>query len=381
VISKYTDMRFTVSSSELLRKVSAVSKVVPTKPNINILENFLFVLKGNELEITGSDSETTLKTTIMIDDVSEEGEIAVPAKILTDSLKEFPDMPLEFRTMDNGNTLTISWSSGEIQIPVFNSDDYPVLKRPEESAVSVIIPSSILLSGINSTLYATADEELRPVMNGIFVDMSQEETSFVASDSHKLVCYTRHDIKSDDSASFILHKKPASLLKSLVPNNEDAVKMTYDDKNAFFEFNGSLLICRLIDGRYPAYRSVIPKNNQSKMVIDRTALLNAAKRVSVCSNQATFHIKFDIKPTSLTISSQDLGFNISSHETIPCSYDGEPLEIGFKSNFIIEILSSLPYDQVCFELADAGRAALIVNAGVPDPEEEITSLIMPIRVQ
>jgi len=374
-------MRFTVSSSELLRKVSAVSKVVPAKPTINILENFLFVLKGNELEITGSDNETTLKTTITIEDVSEEGEIAVPAKILTDSLKEFPDMPLEFRTVDNENTMTICWASGEIHIPVFSSDDYPILKSPADNAISATLPSAALLSGINSTLYATADEELRPVMNGIFVDMSQEETSFVASDSHKLVCYTRHDVKSNENASFILHKKPASLLKSLLANDEEPVKMTYDEKNAFFEFNGSLLICRLIDGRYPAYRSVIPKNNQSKMIIDRTVLLNAAKRVSVCSNQATYHIKFDIRPTNLTISAQDLGFNISSHETIPCSYDGEPLEIGFKSNFIIEILSSLPFDQVCFELADAGRATLIVNAGVPDPEEEITSLIMPIRVQ
>jgi len=374
-------MRFTVSSSELLRKVVAVSKVVQPKPTINILENFLFVLKGNELEITGSDNETTLKTTMTIEDVREEGEIAVPAKILTDSLKEFPDMPLEFRTVDNENTMTISWAAGEIHIPVFSSDDYPVLKRPGETSVSAVLPSSTLLAGINSTLYATADEELRPVMNGIFVDMSLEETSFVASDSHKLVCYTRHDVKSNENASFILHKKPASLLKAFLTNDEEPVKMTYDDKNAFFEFNGSLLICRLIDGRYPAYRSVIPKNNQSKMIVDRTTILNSAKRVSVCSNQATYHIKFDIRPTSLTISAQDLGFNVSSHETIPCSYDGEPMEIGFKSNFIIEILSSLPYEQVCFELADAGRAALIVNAGVSDPEEEITSLIMPIRVQ
>jgi len=374
-------MRFTVSSSELLRKVSAVSKVIPAKPTVNILENFLFVLKGNELEITGSDNETTLKTMISIDDVMEEGEVAVPAKILTDSLKEFPDMPLEFRTVDNENTMTISWAAGEIHIPVFSADDYPVLKRPEESAVSALLPSSALLAGINATLYATADEELRPVMNGIFIDMTLDETSFVASDSHKLVCYARHDVKSNENTSFILHKKPASLLKSFLTNDDEPVKMTYDEKNAFFEFNGSLLICRLIDGRYPAYRSVIPKNNQSKMIIDRLTLLNSAKRVSVCSNQATYHIKFDIHPTSLTISAQDLGFNISSHETIPCSYDGEPMEIGFKSNFIIEILSSLPYDQICFELADSGRAALIVNAGVPDPEMEITSLIMPIRVQ
>ncbi len=374
-------MRFTVSSSELLRQLTAVSKVIPAKPTINILENFLFVLKGNELEITGSDNETTLKTTMTIEDVREEGEIVVPAKILTDSLKMFPDIPLEFKTINNDNTLKVNWASGESQFQIFPSDDYPVLKRPEESAVSAVIPSAALLSGINATLYATAEEELRPVMNGIFVDMSPEEVSFVASDSHKLVCYTRRDVKSNETASFILHKKPAAILKALLTSDEESVKMTYDNKNAFFEFNGTLMICRLIDGRYPAYKSVIPKNNQSKMLIDRNTLLNSVKRVSVCSNQATNHIKFGITPSSLTISAQDVGFNISSHETIPCSYDGEPMEIGFKANFITEILASLPFEQISMELADPGSAALILNAGVPDPDETITSLIMPVRVQ
>ena len=374
-------MRFTVSSSELLRQLAALSKVIPAKPTITILENFLFVLKGNELEITGSDNETTLKTTMTIEDVREEGEIVVPAKILTDSLKLFPDIPLEFKTIDNDNTLKMYWASGESQIQLFQSDDYPLLRRPEEGAVSAEIPSTALLSGINATLYATAEEELRPVMNGIFVDMSPEETSFVASDSHKLVCYTRGDVKSSEKASFILHKKPAAILKALLTDDEESVKMTYDTKNAFFEFNNTLMICRLIDGRYPSYKSVIPKNNRNRMIIERSTLLNSVKRVAVCSNQATNHIKFSITPTSLTISAQDLGFNISSHETVPCSYDGDPMEIGFKANFITEILSSLPFEQISMELADPGCAALIVDAGVQNPEETITSLIMPVRVQ
>jgi len=374
-------MHFTVSSSELLHTLTMVGKVIAPKSTISILENFLFVLKGNELEITGADLETTLKTVLTIDDVLEEGEIAVPAKILTDQLKSFANIPVEFRTVDNDHTMFISWPSGEAQIPVFPSEDYPVLRVPEEGAVSNIITSEILLAGINATLYATAEEELRPVMNGIYIDMTTQGTSMVASDSHKLVCFTRHDIKSPENASFILHKRPAGILRSLLQKNDEPVRMTYDSKNAFFETQDTLLICRLIEGNYPAYRSVIPKNNQNKLVIDRVTLLNAVKRVSVCTSQATMHIKFSISFNMLTISAQDVGFNVSSHETLNCTYDGEPMDIGFKSDFVSEILSALTYDTICFELADAGRAALIVNAGAQDPDEDITSLIMPIRVQ
>ncbi len=374
-------MHFTVSSSELLHTLTMVGKVIASKSTISILENFLFVLKGNELEVTGADLETTLKTVLTIDDVLEEGEIAVPAKILTDQLKSFANIPVEFRTVDNDNTMFISWPSGEAQIPVFPAEDYPVLRIPEEGAVSNTITSEILLAGINATLYATAEEELRPVMNGIYMDMTPQGISMVASDSHKLVCFTRHDIKSPENASFILHKRPAGILRSLLQKNDEPVRMTYDSKNAFFETRDTLLICRLIEGNYPAYRSVIPKNNQNKLVIDRVTLLNAVKRVSVCTSQATMHIKFSISFNMLTISAQDVGFNVSSHETLNCTYDGEPMDIGFKSDFVSEILTALTYDTVCFELADAGRAALIVNAGAQDPDEDITSLIMPIRVQ
>ncbi len=373
-------MKFTVSSSELLHGLLSVSRVVAQKSTLPILDNFLFVLKGNTLEVTAADLEMTLKTTITIDEVNEEGEIAVPAKILTDSLKEFPDMPLTFRTLENESLLEISWLSGVSQIPYFSSEDYPKLVELDDISLSISIPAEILLKGINNTLYATAEEELRPVMNGIFFDLSPEGTSLVASDSHKLVCYTRKDVKSEDKSSFILPKKPASILKSLLPKVEDDVKITFDGKNAFFEFYQTILICRLVEGSYPAYKSVIPKNNTNKLIINRITLLNAVKRVAVCSNQATLHIKLSLSYNKLIISAQDLTYSISAHETLSCQYDGDAMDIGFKSNFMIEILNNLPFEEICVSLSDPTRAGLILSADEESQNEDICSLLMPIRI-
>ena len=247
-------------------------------------------------------------------------------------------------------------------------------------AVSVTVPAETLSAGLGYTLYATADEVLRPVMNGVLFDLTPESTSLVASDSHKLVCYTRTDIRSEQKSSFILPKKPAAILRGLLSKSDSDVKVTFDGKNAHFDFDGCLLVGRLVDGTYPAYRTVIPKNNQNKMLISRTTLLNAAKRVSVCSNQATSSMKFSLSFNTLVISAQDTGFSISAHETLPCQYDGEPMDIGFKSTFLIEILSNLPYEEICFELADPARAALIVPAEDHNPDEDICSLLMPIRI-
>lgn len=373
-------MKFTVSSSELLHGLLSVSRVISTKNTLPILDNFLFVLNGNTLEVTASDLEMTLKTTIKIDDVKEEGEIAVPAKLLTDSLKEFPDLPITFTTNEEDSVLDFSWISGASKIPYFPADDYPTQPKLGDVSISINMPADILLAGINNTLYATAEEELRPVMNGIFFDMGTEATTMVASDSHKLVCYTRNDVKAADKSSFILPKKPAAILKTLLPKVEEEVKITFDQKNAYFDFDGNILICRLVEGNYPAYRSVIPKNNPNKLVINRIEFLNAVKRVAVCSNQATSHIKLSLTYNKLVISAQDLSFSISAHETLTCQYEGEPMDIGFKSTFLAEILGNLPYEEVKVELADPARAGLILAAGETDPNEDICSLLMPIRI-
>ncbi len=373
-------MKFIVSSTDLLQGLLSVSRVIASKNSLPILDNFLFVLEGNALTVTASDSETTLKTVISIDEVTEGGEIAVPAKLLTDTLKELPTQPIEFSTEPEKNIVNIAWASGSAQIPYLSTEDYPELP-PLSDPVNLVFKGEILSNGINNTIYATADEELRPVMNGIFFDITQDNTTMVASNAHKLVCYTRSDVKGNGASGFILPKKPANILKNnLAKLGDENVEISFDKKNAYFKFDNSLMVCRLVDGTYPAYRSVIPKNNTNIVSVARTEVLNASKRVAVCSNQATSQIIFKLSQNKLDISAQDIDFSMSAQETVNCEYEGLPMEIGFKSTFLIEILSNLPYDQICIKLADPNRAALIQPAIQSEPEEEICALLMPMRI-
>ena len=373
-------MKFSVSSSELLNGLMSVSKVIAPKPTNSILENFLFELEGNTLTVTASDGETTLRTTVEISSVSEGGSTAVPAKRLTDSLKEFPDQPLDFSVAEGNAVMDITWPNGGSKIPCFDAKDYPELPAVNEISESVVIPATTLLDGINNTIYATAEEELRPVMNGIYFDIDVESTTIVASDAHKLICYTFTGARASQKSSFILHKKPASILKSILAKYEEDVSIRFDNRNAFFSFGSTILVCRLIEGNYPAYKSVIPKNNNNKMVIGRADLLNVAKRVAVCSNQATNQVKFKLSLNEVLVSAQDLSFSMSAHETLPCQYDGDAMEIGFKAPFLLEILSNLPYQNICMELADPARAALIVSADESNPDQDIRALLMPVMI-
>lgn len=373
-------MKFTVSSSELLNGLMSVSKVIVPKPTNSILENFLFVLTGNTLTVTASDGETTLKTSIEIAQVNQEGSTAVPAKLLTDSLKEFPDQPLTFSVESGSSVMDIVWASGASVIPCFDAADFPAIPEIGEISEFVTIPSSTLLDGINSTIYATAEEELRPVMNGIFFDIDPDYVTFVASDAHKLVCYSFTGTMVPQKSSFILHKKPAAILKSVLAKYDEDITIRYDNKNAYFHFGSNFLVCRLIDGNYPAYKSVIPKNNSNKMVIGRADLLNVVKRIAVCSNQISNQIRLKFSLNEVLISAQDLGFSMSAHETLPCQYDGQEMEIGFKAPFLLEILSNLPYQNICMELADPARAALIVSADEANPGHDIRALLMPVMI-
>ena len=376
----YHIMKFIVSSTDLLQGLLSVSRVIASKNALPILDNFLFVLEGNSLTVTASDSETTLKTIINIDEVSEGGEIAVPAKLLTDTLKELPTQPIEFSTEPEKSIINIVWMSGSAQIPYLSTEDYPQMPQLSEP-VNLTFKAEVLSDAINNTIYATADEELRPVMNGIFFDITPESTTMVASNAHKLVCYTRTDVKGNGTQGFILPKKPANILKNnLAKLSEADVEISFDKKNAYFKFDNSLMVCRLVDGTYPAYRSVIPKNNTNIVTIGRSELLNASKRVAVCSNQATGQLIFRLSQNSIVISAQDVDFSMSAQERISCEYDGAPMEIGFKAVFLNEILSNLPYDQICIKLADPNRAALIQPAVQSEPDEEICALLMPMRI-
>lgn len=372
-------MKLIISSSELLRGVMAVAKAIPAKSPLPILENFLFDLKGNMLEITASDSELTLKTQIEVESTAEEGRIAVPAKHMMDLLKELPDQPLTISTSSD-SSFVCSWASGESTLPYFPAEDYPEITGTDDTAVTLQFPAQSLVDGIASTIYATADDEIRPAMNGILFDIDLASTTLVASDSHKLICYTTADVNASEKASFILHKKPAAILKAIIGKDAETVDIAFDSKNATFRFGNTMVICRLVVGKYPKYRDVIPQNNSNILRINRVQLLNTVRRVSVCSNKASNHIKFDLKSGSLMVSAQDLGFSIAAHETMQCQYDGEDLTIGFKSPFIIEILSNMNCGELVMKFLDSKRAALIVPAEDEAESEKICGIIMPIMI-
>ena len=374
-------MKFVVSSTDLLSHLSAISKVISSKSTMPILDNFLFLLSETELTITASDLESTLITSMELDNTEGEGTIAVPAKLLIDTLKEFPEQPLTFQVDDENFGIEIFSENGKFSIVGQSGEDFPELPEvSEDSATSVNVSHQVLQKGIEKTLFATADDELRPVMNGIYVELSPENMGFVASDAHKLVRYRRTDATSEFESSFILPKKPASLLRGLLPKEEFDVKLEFDDKNAVFTLSNYKLICRLVEGNYPSYNSVIPSDNPNKMVIDRLAFYNTVKRVSVFSNQASNLVKLSINENQLVVSAQDIDFSISAVERLKCEYDGDEIEIGFKSTFLLEILSNIPATDVRVEMSDPSRAGLLLPAETEEEEEDVLMLLMPMMI-
>lgn len=374
-------MKFVVSSTELLSHLAAISKVISSKSTMPILDNFLFQLTESELTITASDLESTLITSMELDNIEGEGSIAVPAKLLTDTLKEFPEQPLTFQVDTEDFGIEIFSDNGKFSIVGQNGEDFPELPAiDEEAASSVNVNHVVLQKGIEKTLFATADDELRPVMNGIYIEITPDYMSFVASDAHKLVRYRRSDATAEFDSSFILPKKPASLLRNLLPKEDFDVKLDFDDKNAIFTLSNYKLICRLVEGSYPSYNSVIPTQNPNKMIIDRLAFFNTVKRVSVFSNQASNLIKLNINDNQLVVSAQDIDFSISAVERLKCEYEGDEIEIGFKSTFLQEILTNISALDVRMELSDPTRAGLLLPAEADDEEEDVLMLLMPMMI-
>ena len=372
-------MELKVSSAELLRGVMDVSKAIPAKTPLPILENFLFTVKADSLELTASDQELTLRTLVPVESVKAEGSIAVPARQVIDLLKSLPDQPLSIKTTSD-STFECVWSNGNSSLPYFPAEDYPDIKGASEEALTVSFPAQVLIDGINGTVYATADDEMRPAMNGIFFDMGKTGTTLVASDSHKLICYTSDEMAAPQEASFILHKKAAVVLKSIIGKDVENVEINFDSSTAVFTFGATMMVCRLVVGKYPKYSDVIPQNNPNILRIDRVQLLNTVRRVAVCANKASNHIKFDLNPGQLEITAQDLGFALAAYEKLSCEYSGAPLSIGFKSSFLIDILSNMSCETLVMKFADARRAALIVPAEEESDSEKICGILMPIMV-
>jgi len=374
-------MKFVVSSTELLSHLAALSRVISSKSTMPILDNFLFQLSETALTITASDLESTLITSLELDNIEGEGSIAVPAKLFIDTLKEFPEQPLTFQIDGDSYSVEIFSDNGKYSITGQNAEDFPVLPGFDEEAVSTINVNHVALKkGIEKTLFATADDELRPVMNGIYIELTPNYMSFVASDAHKLVRYRRTDAKADFESSFILPKKPAGLLKNLLPKEEFDVKIQFDEKNAFFTLSSYKLICRLVEGNYPSYNSVIPTKNPNVMVIDRLNFFNTVKRVSVFSNQASNLIKLNINDNQLVVSAQDIDFSISAVERLGCEYEGDEMEIGFKSTFLQEILTNISTRDVQVELSDPTRAGLLLPVESGDEFEDMLMLLMPMMI-
>jgi len=372
-------MKFVVSSSLLLSHLQTVGRVIASKNSVPILDCFLFELEGNQLRITASDTETRMITSIEVSDVIGEGIYAIPSKSLLDALKELPEQPITFEIYDNSMEIIISYENGKYNFMAQNGLEYPQAKPLADDAVSLSIPAADLLLGINHTLFASGDDELRPVMNGVFFDITEDNLIFVASDGHKLVRFKNLAITGNERSSFILPKKPANLLKTVLPREENDVTIGFDANNAYITMERFVLVCRLIEGRYPNYNGVIPQENPFSVTVDRLLLLNALKRVSVFSILGNSLVKLSISSNSIFITAQDVDFSTSAEETIACVYDGEPINIGFKSTYLIEILSNIPSEEVVLELADPTRAGLILPSE-NEENEDLLMLLMPMMI-
>ncbi len=371
-------MKFVVSSTVLLNHLQSINRVINPKNTLPILDNFLFNLDGKKLEITASDLETTLITDIHLENSEESGSVAIPARILTDTLKEFPEQPLTFDINLESYTVVINSENGQFTIVGQDAADFPQLPEINTDKTSIAIQGEILQKAITKTIFASSEDELRPVMNGIFFEINKDNVICVASDAQKLVKYQRNDIQSEKESSFILPKKPATLLRGILPKEEKKVTIEFDEKNAVFTLSGYKMVCRLTEGQYPSYNSVIPTDNPNKLLIDRLALHNALKRVSVYSNQASNLVKLQISDNQITVSAQDIDYSISAYERLNCQYEGEEMEIGFKSTFMIEILANISSDNVHLEMSDPSRAGIFLPIEKEDENETILMLLMPM---
>ncbi len=371
-------MKFIVSSTVLLKNLQLISGVINPSNTLPILDDFLFELDGKTLRITASDLETTMSVHVDLDMAEDPGVVTIPAKLLLDTLKTFAEQPLTI-TIDN-NTLGIEISAGDgkFKLTGHKSDEFPSTPVIEE-ATTVKVNSEVLRSAFNKTLFATGNDELRPVMSGVFCELSPEDLTFVATDAHKLVRYKRKDASAGAVTSFILPKKPLNQLKNVLPDDAEVV-IEYDQTNAFFSYDKVNLICRLIDGKYPNYDAVIPKDNPNILTIERSPFINSIRRVALYANQSTNQVRLKISGKELTLSAEDIDYANEAKERLTCSYEGEDMEIGFNSKFLMDMLTNLDSTHVRFELSAPNRAGILIPVDPQNEEEDILMLVMPVML-
>jgi len=370
-------MKFIVSSSALSRQLSALSGVLSTSNALPILDNFLFQVNKGDLKISASDLETTMTSSLPVES-KDSGTIAVPARLLLDTLKTFPEQPLTFTIDKKKFAIEISSDYGKYKLTGHDGDDFPKIAEIE-SPTSFEIDVEILNKAISKTLFAVGNDELRPVMCGVFVQLESNGITFVSTDAHKLVRYKRSDTKSKKASSYIIPKKPLTLLKNILTGT-GKVKVEYNNTNVSFSMGNTHLISRLIDGKYPNYDAVIPKENPNKLVVDREAFLNSIRRVSIFANKTTHQVRLKVKGSELNVSAEDLDFSNEAAERLTCNYKGEDMEIGFNSKFLAEMLSNMDSEEVQFEMSSPNRAGVMVPAKNGNKEEDILMLVMPVML-
>lgn len=370
-------MKFIVSSTYLLKQLQVLGGVINNSNTLPILDNFLFELNQNELTVSASDLETTMSSKLEVESDSE-GSVAVPAKLLLDTLKTFPEQPLTFVVEEN-NTIEISSNHGKYALAYADGAEFPSAVELKDPSATTIT-GHVLATAISKTIFASGNDDLRPVMSGVFFQFSPENLTFVATDAHKLVKYQRTDIHASQVAEFIMPKKPLTLLKGILGSSDEDVTIEYNDSNAKFTFDNTVLICRLIDGKYPNYEAVIPKENPNKLEISRNQFLNSVRRVSIFSNKTTHQIRLKIAGAELNISAEDIDYSNKAEERLTCDYQGDDMQIGFNSRFLTEMLNNLNSDDVSLEMSLPNRAGILTPIDGLDEGEHITMLVMPVML-
>ncbi|MBK6397625.1 MAG: DNA polymerase III subunit beta [Bacteroidetes bacterium] len=372
-------MKFIVSSTTLMKHLQQISGVLNSSNPLPILNNFLFVVDKGTLTVSASDLESTMTTGIQLTEGKQGGKIAVPAKILLDTLKTFPEQPLTFLVDEKTLGIEIVSDFGKYKLTGFDAEEFPRVPTMD-GAKTLKLSASILQNAINKTLFATGNDELRPVMSGVFFQLSKDNITFVATDAHKLVRYRRTDAKASGEGALIVPKKPLNLLKNIMADSEEVVNINYNESNILFQFANHSLICRLIDGRYPNYEAVIPVDNPNKLTISRSALLSSVRRVSIFSNKTTHQVRLKVAGSELQISAEDLDFANEANERLSCQYEGEDMEIGFNARFLSDMLSNLEFENVTIEMSAPNRAGILVPANSENESEDILMLVMPVML-
>lgn len=370
-------MKFIVSSSYLLKQLQVLGSVINSSNTLPILDNFLFELDNTELKVSASDLETTMSATLEIDSESK-GSVAVPAKLLLETLKTFPEQPLTFTVEDN-NIIEISSNSGKYALAYASGDEFPKAVTLEDPSFT-LVPAEVLATAVSKTIFAAGNDDLRPVMSGVFFQFSPEGLIFVATDAHKLVKYSRTDVKASQVADFIMPKKPLTILKGILGSSDAEIKIEYNDSNATFSFDNYVLTCRLIDGKYPNYEAVIPKENPNKLLISRAQILSSVRRVAIFSNKTTHQIRLKIAGTELNISAEDIDYSNKAEERLTCDYQGDDMQIGFNSRFLTEMLTNLQSDEIMLEMSLPNRAGILTPVDGLDEGETVTMLVMPVML-